>query len=89
MKSRPVSNTQLVAHLRAKRIFRESQYPKLIGTAVTFFFEDTPELDHEIQAFFNREALVEPSAMCESLRVIRSMIMEFKRASKTGGDRNE
>jgi hypothetical protein len=84
MGTRDISDTNLATYLRAKG-FREISRPKLIKNAVTFFFEDSPKLTNEIEAFFNQETLVEPISLFETLRVVRSLVFEIKKTMKQGG----
>lgn len=88
MATRPIKDTKLVTYLRAKQ-FPETERPKLIKNSVTFFFEETPELRNEIEAFLNQETTVEPIALLETLHIVRSLIAEFKKGMKIGGDLHE
>ena len=54
MLPRNVSETNLVAYLKCKG-YKEVSPPRLVDNTVVFFFEDTPQLSKEIQAYFNRE----------------------------------
>lgn len=88
MTARYLTDTNLVTYLRAKG-FPETDRPKLIKKSVTFFFEDTPKLNNEVEAFFNRETTIEPTSLFETLRVVRSLIIEIKRGLNTGGGSDE
>ena len=83
MTTRDISDTNLITYLRAKG-FPETSRPKLIGKSVTFFFEDSPKLQNEIEAYLNKETLIEPTSLFDTLRVVRTLIVEIR---KTGGDR--
>ena len=85
MSARSVSETILVAYLRAKG-YKETSRPRLIGGTVNFFFEDSPKLNQEIEAYFTREGTVEPMAMQENLNLLKGLITDLRRNPRTGGD---
>ena len=87
MSSRRVSDVNLVAYLKCKG-FRETARPKFTDPVVTFYFEASPKLSEEIDAYFSREAMVEPMAMCEALRLLKGQIGDIRR-NQRGGDDNE
>lgn len=85
---RNIEEANLVAYLRAKG-FQETSNPKLIKNSVTFFFEDTPELNKEINAFFGRKTTIEPLSMTESLRITKAQIVDIKVRERRGGGGDE
>jgi hypothetical protein len=88
MSARSVSETVLVAYLRAKG-YKETSRPKLVGSTVCFFFEDSPKLRQEIDVYFTREGIVEPMAMQENLNLLKGLITDIRRNPRTGGDSDE
>jgi hypothetical protein len=84
MSTRNVSDVNLVAYLKTKG-FRETVRPKLTDNVVTFYFENSPKLSEEIDAYFNREGMVEPMAMCESLRLLKGLIGDIRRNQRSQG----
>lgn len=86
---RTITEANLVAYLRAKG-FQETTHPKLVKNSVTFFFEDSPSLNDEIDTFFSRKTTIEPLAMTESLRVTKAQIVDLKvRGRRSGGGSDE
>ena len=51
MSTRNLTEINLVAYLRIKG-FRETQSPRYARPVVTFYFEDSPELQKEIDAYY-------------------------------------
>jgi hypothetical protein len=84
MSTRNVTEATLAAYLKVKG-FKEIAQPKLFKNSVTFFFEDSPQLTKEIEAFFGHETLAEPLAMAESIRLTKSLIVDMRRNQKSGG----
>ncbi len=78
MSTRHVTEINLVAYLRIKG-FRETDSPHFTRPVVSFYFEDTPELQKEIDAYYGKKVLVEPTAMAEALRLLRSQILDVKK----------
>jgi hypothetical protein len=88
MSTRNVTEINLVAYLRIKG-FGEIDRPHFTRPVVTFYFEDSPELQKEIDAYYGRKVLVEPTAMSEALRLLRSQILDVKKNQRAGGGLNE
>jgi hypothetical protein len=90
MTIRKITEVNLVAYLKCKG-FQEAEPPKVTGPFVTFYLEDSPELKKEIETYFSQKGLVEPMAMVESLRLIKSKVGDMKRnrESRFGGGQDE
>lgn len=84
MSSRRVSDVNLVAYLKCKG-YREVSRPKFTDPVVTFYFEASPKLSEDIDAYFSRDTMVEPMAMCEALRLLKGQIGDIRRNQKGGG----
>jgi hypothetical protein len=85
MSSRKISDVNLVAYLKC-RGYKEVSRPKFTDPVVTFYFQASPELQKAIDAYFARECLVEPMAMCEALRLLKGQIGDIRRnEGKAGG----
>lgn len=82
---RNITEANLVAYLKAKGFQESTTRPKVIRNTVTFFFEESPELTQEIDAFFRHGTTIEPLAMAESLRLVKSQIVDIKRNEKLSG----
>lgn len=75
---RSITEATLVAYLKAKG-FQETSPPKLVKNSVTFFFEDSLQLNQEIDNFFSHKTLAEPLTMAECLRLTKAQIIDIKR----------
>ena len=82
MPTRNVTEINLVAWLRING-FRETAKPRFTRPFVTFHFEDSPELQKEIENYYGKKVLVEPMALSEALRLIKSQILDVKKNQRS------
>ena len=89
LKPYQVNDIALVSYLQTIG-YKQTKDPILINHNVTYLYDDTSELRKEIEGFYNHRALVDPLALLETFRTIKTTTMELKRLGRVwGGGQDE
>jgi len=79
----------LVSYLFAIGI-KESDDPIVFNQRITFLFDNTEKLRNLIEEYYNHRATVDPQALLETFRTVKTRTLELKRLGQImGGDQYE